>query len=80
MRTEPVRRNSELLQACTCLWDLDQLIGEEGWDDRLLRFTCNENRTILCMGHLAMQELRIRFGAGMDPRTVILLIEDAHEG
>lgn len=80
MRTGPITQDSELLRGCTCLWDLDQLIGEEGWDDRLLRFTCSDGRTTLCMGRNAWQELRIRFGAGMDPRRTILLIEDAHEG
>ena len=79
MRTEPIHQGSELLRGCTCLWDLDQLIGEEGWDERLLRFTCSDGRAVLCMGRLAKQELRIRFGPDMDPQT-LLMIEDVHEG
>jgi hypothetical protein len=45
----------------TCLWDLDQLIGEQGWDDRNFRVTVGGQevivpgkslkRTLTKMGH-----------------------------
>lgn len=74
MRTEPIVQYSYELRNCSCLWDLDQLVGEVGWDYEDLKVV-TKDQTFETQGCWLKRELRDRYPHGSDdPNRFIVSI------
>ena len=72
MRTKPITTNDIYFTRATCLWDLDQFIGEEGWDDEVLIVKIKySSESIECKGKELPAILRSIGRDHADPRDFI---------
>lgn len=74
-RTSPITNSDIRETRATCLWDLDQFIGEEGWDDEELEVTFKSGKTFLAKGRRLKKELEANGYGDIDPRRAISIIK-----